>query len=869
MTRLQKMCITTFVILLSYLPLVAQQDSMKTLPTMNWSRAHNTDIKHIALDLQFDWKKKQVQGVASISFTLFHAAEKISLDAGMLTINSIRIKDGADLSYNYDGSDKDDALQISLDRIYKTGEEITIQINYHSNYVNEVDPNNLGGSNGKGLRFSMPSTSDPLKPREIWSIGESQSNRYWFPCYDAPNDLRTTEFTAKVDRHLTFISNGELLSKTENNDSSVTYHYKTTIPYANHLTSFVVGEFSDIPQQYNRVHLHNYGHPKEQAYVKASTVLLPDMMDYFSRKIGVAYPYSSYAQIFVQDMGSFTSNNGIAAITENMVDDYPTHADYYYLWDLTEAEALAQQWFGNYICAGDWRDAWLNKSLAHYMNALYNEQKNGKEEFLIWQLNFDQSTYLYDWSSGNRRPVSTAVYDDVHEMVNDNYTTVRGALVLHMLRKYLGDEIWWKAIHYYVADNAGKLVSTEDFRKAVEKAGGEPMDWFFDQWIYKMGHPVFEITKQYDKNKNQLRLLIKQTQTIDSTSSFPQTQFFKGKLVIETDKILEEVWVDDKAENIVTFNLDKAPLWINVDVENTWIKELHFEKSFEEYMQELQYSKDILAQQAALLELMDRVKNNKLTASQQAQVKNVCCLLARGNTYWRLRLAAVTQLNYFISPSATDTIVIAALLNIIKNESSWLKAGAIRVLGNTKNIKYADVYFNAMNDSSERVVAAAALALAKTKSKNVFEALEKLCRKPSMKSQQLLSAFAAFKELGDKRAVKIILNALLDVNLPRWRLPVAPVWDYRITAAETLAALGKGSAAYKPILERFKTSMQENDVNGIFNNALIIAALADARGRTVFDMLHAKYEDNPNALQAVTQIEIQYKNAMQAVPSNK
>ena len=844
-------------------------DTMQKLPSTKWNRVHIIDVKHIVLNLQFDWLKKQAYGTATISFVPYSATDKITLDAGMLTINNIKNQNEIVLKYQYDGSDKDDALQITLDRVYNAGEEVIVKIDYHTNYVNEIDPINLSGSNGKGLRFSQPTSNDPIKPKEIWSIGEPISNRYWFPCYDAPNDLRTTEFIARVDKKLTVISNGNLVKTVENANGMHTYHYKADIPYANHLTSFVVGEFTNVQQKYGEVQLNNFGNPIEKEWIEASTVRLPDMMKYFSESIGVKYPYKSYSQLFVQDIGSFTSNNMMAAITENMIDDYPTHADYFYLWDLTEAEALAQQWFGNYITAQDWSEAWLNKSFAHYMNALYNEHKNGKDEFLIWQHNFDQGTYLFDWNSGNRRPIVTKNYEDVNTMANDNYTATRGALVLHMLRKYLGDANWWKAMHYYVTENASTSVTTEDFRKAVEKASGEPMDWFFDQWLYKMGHPVFEVNKKYDATKKQLTLLLKQTQKQDSLSAFPQTIYFKGKMDIEIDNKIEQVWIEDNPENRFTFSLENEPKLINVDYENTWIKELRFEKTIDEYLYEFQFSKDILARQAAMLELVNGIKSETATAAQKLKVKDALCLTATSTDYWRLRLGAVTQLQYFLSLEKNDTSIISCLLTVINNEKSWLKASAIRILGNTNTAKYADIYLQALNDSSERVVAAAALALAKTKSKITFDALVRLTKKPSMKSQSLLSAFAAFKELGDKRAYKVVLDALKEISLPRWRLPTPPVWDFRISAAETLASLGKGNVAFPLILERFKKSMRENDINGIFNNVLIIAALADARGQEAFDLLKKKFKDDANAMMAVEQIESQFKNVAQNLKSKK
>jgi aminopeptidase N len=161
------------------------------------------------------------------------------------------------------------------------------------------------------------------------------------------------------------------------------------------------------------------------------------------------------------------------------------------------------------------------------------------------------------------------------------------------------------------------------------------------------------------------------------------------------------------------------------------------------------------------------------------------------------------------------------------------------------------------------VVAAAATALGKSKSAKVFSALEKLVKRPSMKSQSLLSALAGLKELGDPRGFDIAYRALANPNLPRWRLPVFSIWDYRVIAANVIASLKRGSDAFPLIFERFKKAKEEEDINGMFNNALLISILADTRGQEVFDLLKVKFKDDANAMNAVNGFETQFKDAIQ------
>ena len=843
------------------------QPTKKPLPPQHSERQPAIDVKHIAIDLRFDWQKKQAYGVTAVTVAPIKPSSQIALDAGRFTINSVALTNGKPLQYSYDGSDRNENLEITLDRIYAAGEAVTVKIAYRTNWVNLADPNNIWGSYGKGIRFFEPTTTEPKKRRQIWSMGEPESNRYWFPGYDAPNDLRTTEFTATVDKPLMAISNGKLIAVKDNADGTHTFHWKMDTPYPNSLTSFVIGEYTDVKQRYGNVELHTFGYPDEVEAVKATVVRLPDMVKFFSEMTGAPYPFSSYSQVMVQDFAGGMGNITTSTITENMIDDYRTHADYFYLWDGQEAHELASQWFGNLLASRDWSQFWLSESFPRYFDALYHEYKNGREEMLLWNHLFNQNTYLSDWNSGIRRPVVTQNYDNAETIARDNYSFLRGALVLHMLRKQLGDEIWWKAIRHYVKTNANKLVSTEEFRKSVETASGESMGWFFDQWLYKMGHPIFVVTKTYDEAKKQLTLCVKQTQKPDPTNEYPQVEFFQGKLEIEIDGKIEQVWLKPQAETIFTFTAAQQPKLVNFDYESTWIKELTFEKSVDELVYQLQSDKDVLGRRSAMSELAGIAKNENTSAEKKQKIYAAFRNVILSDAYWRLRFNALQQLQSVLAPATgtkpatLDEPTITTLLTVIKQEKAWLRTAAINFLGMTRDEKFADLYLSHFNDESERVINAAANALGRTKSPKAFDALAKLPGKPSWKNQSLISALNGLKELGDPRGVEIALKALSDRHSPHWTL-ATPIWDYRLAAAETLAALGKGDTAYPMIFERFKKSMEENDYNDIFSNVLLITTLADPRGQEVFGLLKAKFKDDANAMNAVNQYESQFKEAI-------
>lgn len=840
----------------------------RPLPPAFPTRRRNVDVKHLALDLRFDWAKKQAYGTAAITLSPLEPSARITLDAGLLTINAITLANGTTLKFDYDGGDRNDGLGITLDRRYQPNEEITIRIAYRTNWINQSDPNSLGGSAGKGLRFLGPTAADPIKRRQIWSMGEPDGNRYWFPGYDAPDDLRTTELSATVDAGLTAIANGRLVETKANPDGTRTFRWAHDRPYANHLTSVVIGEYVDVKQSYDGVELHNFSYPDEVAATKATVARLPEMVRYFSHITGMKYPYSRYSQVFVQDHPGFMGHAAASTITENMVDDDRTHDDFYYLWDLTEAESLAQQWFGVSITARDWSHAWLNKSLAHYLNGLYNEQKNGHDEFQLYQITWDHDVvYLNDWRSGVRRPLVTPNFTDPAALTSDNYATFRGGLVLRLLRHELGDEKWWRGIRQYVRANAGRSVTTDDLRIALETASGEKLDWFFDQWVYRMGHPVFVVTKTYDAARTQLIVNVQQTQQVDPNDGYPQTALFQGKLDISIDGRIETVRLEAKAENIFTIPASSPPQLVSFDYESNWIKEITFEKTLPELLYQFENDRDIIGRRSAMLELVKIAKLEGTSVADKAAIHAVFRQVIGSNAYWRLRWQALGQMQGLLVPAGSTTGVsfdeatTKLLLQVIERDRAWVRAAAINFLGMTRNAKYAPVYLRYFDDPSDRVINAAAIALGRSKDPRAFAALVKLSSKPSWKNQSLISALNGLQQLNDPRGYDLAFKALNDLRSPHWTL-ATPAWDYRLTAAVTIAALGKSETAYPSVLAGLKRALAEDDLHGAFYQTLLITTLVDPRGQEAFDLLRAKYQSDPNALQAVEQYESQFKDAV-------
>ena len=711
-------------------------------------REASCDIKHIALDLRFDWEKKHASGTATISLSPLKPADHITLDSGRLSIQSVTDGAGKLLNFELSEVDGDDNLRIDFGRICGPDKTITVAVTYHTNHVNKADPNNIWGSFGKGLRFLQPTSTTPIKRPQIRSSGEPNGNRYWFPGNDAPNDLRTTEIKATVREPFDVISNGELLNVESNADGTRTFHFKTSTPHPNYLTSIVVGEYTPVCQTWDGIKITTYGYADEKAAVKATVERLPEMMEFFSDRTGVRYPYSRYSQVVVQDhpFPGRVGQHMVPIMSDNMIDDFRTHADFLYLWDAVEAQSLASQWFGNLIAHRGWRHSWLSQGFSRYFDGLFNIYANGRDEFLTYYVTNDMGGVLGAWKSNYRHPIVPDQINDLEQFTYDSYVKGRGALVLRMLQHELGNDTWWRVVRRYVKSNAGKLVTTDDLQAAILAETGGSLDWFFEQWVYGMGHPKFDVSQEFDAGKGQLQLTVSQTQRSDEDHKYPQVDFFQGRIRIAIDGRIETVRLEPKAVNTFGFTMPNKPRLVNFDHEDVWIKEVTFKKPLPELLHQLRNDNDVLGQRFAMQQLVKLPENDVSTKATRERIIAGIRDLIDGESYWRIRASAVTQLGNLHAPkkerepSVLNDSVVEVLLRASQNKAAWLRTAAIRLLGKTHDQRFVENYIAALDDESDRVINAAATALGQTKSPRAFDVLAKLKDKPSWKSQSLISS---------------------------------------------------------------------------------------------------------------------------------
>ncbi len=835
---------------------------VKPLPPLHYIRSRDFDTKHIALNLRFNWEKEQTFGVEEFTFSpLKSDFKRLVLDAGYMTFNSIKLNGGSELKYKYD--EKTSKLTIFLDRAYKYGENVTVVIDYQTK--GGPAARSLGFGGGGGLTFIQPTKEDPNRPWQIWSQGESEYNKYWFPSFDYPNDFRTTEMKVTVKKPLRVIGNGKLLG-VRNNGATRTFHWKMDSPYTNYLTSIVVGEYVEIKGKYQDIPVSTYMY-KEWANEGAISVSrLPRMVKFYSEKLGVKYPYKKYAQTIAREFGGGMENITATTMTEGLIHDARTELDRDS--DGLQAHELAHQWFGDYVTCRDWSEIWLNESFATYMDALFVLESKGKDAFL-WENRGNQNAYYNAWRQGNRRPIVTKYYANP-DAVFDTYAYPRGGAVLHMLRKQLGEANFWRALGHYLKSNANQPVSTEDLRIAIEEATGQSMDAFFDQWVYKMGHPVFEVSKSYDAAKKQLSMSVKQVQKKDMTSLFPQVKYFQTPVDIEirtaSGTRVETVFIKPQTENSFTFDVDSKPVLVDFDNEGTLIKELRFEKSVRELLFQLKNDRDVIGRNWAMNELVKIARKKETPAPEKAIVVTSVLEASKTDPFWRIRRAAIRNLRALVAPPANRTQAVDSpvkinatttkrLIDSTRDAKSLVRAEAISFLGETKDPAHYAIYQRALtSDKSYTVIDRAAVAIAQTKNPGAYSVLRKLAQTASWKNRVQIAGLNGLAELGDQRALDLGFKYGADDSAPS---------SLRNAATGIVASAGKGDPrAYPLIFGNFKKAFDAGSFQAMFSNLNALIRLGDPRGQEAFDMLKKKYKDQSGLMGFILQTEKRFKDAL-------
>jgi aminopeptidase N len=456
-------------------------------------------VEHIFLDLVLDIPQQRYQGTCAIRLNPIRSGiDLLTLDAVNLTIDTVTV-DEVSQAFDYDG----EQLHIQLQQPTEAGKVITLAIAYRVAHPQ------------RGLYFITPTKHYPNKPTQVWTQGEDEDSRFWFPCFDYPGQLATSEIRVQVPKNLIAISNGELVGTEELKDAKV-YHWRQQDVHPTYLMTLAVGDFAELRDEWQGKPVIYYVEKGKEEEARLSMGKTPRMIEFFSQKFGYPYPFPKYAQVCVDDfIFGGMENTSTTLLTDRCLIDARAAIDNRSTEALV-AHELAHQWFGDLVVIKHWSHAWIKEGMASYSEVMWTEQEYGAEEAAYYRLG-EARNYLDEDTSRYRRPIVTHVYREAIELY-DRHLYEKGACVYHMIRAELGEELFWNAISSFVNDNAHRTVETVDLLRAIEKTTGRNLLFLFDQYVFRGGHPDYKVTYSWDGDSNLAKLTVTQTQAKDKDS---------------------------------------------------------------------------------------------------------------------------------------------------------------------------------------------------------------------------------------------------------------------------------------------------------------------------------------------------------------
>ena len=722
----------------------------------------DVDVRHLRIEVALDFAAAAVDGVCTLTLVVLNQGRaRVTLDAVEMQLHAVTLGDGAPLDYRYDGA----RLAFDLGP-RQEGEAVDVVVRYRC-------------TPRRGLYFIRPDAAYPQRPLQAWSQGQDEDNRAWFPCFDHPTVKSTSEVIATVPSQMTVLSNGALVSDRVQGDRR-TVHYRQEVAHSSYLVTLVAGEYTELQDRSGEVALRFLVNPGREDDAPRTFANTGRMIGLFSDKTGREYPWPSYSQITVAEfIFGGMENTSATTLTDQTLHDARAHLDF--SSEPLIAHELAHQWFGDLLTCRDWSHGWLNEGFATYFEILWKEASAGLDDADYDRLG-DMEAYLDEVDHRYRRPIVTNVF---HEPIDvfDRHLYEKGGCVLHMLRAELGEARFWKAIRHYVRKHAGGSVETRDLARAVDEATGWNPDRFFEQWLWKAGHPELKIEYDWQDEHRLARLSIAQTQAVEG-----DTPLFHFPLPVRfvVDGNVQDVVLTVSAEK-ETFVVPLAgkPSMVIPDPGNHILKTLDEKKPDELWM----------AQLAAAERAIDRVRAARALGKAGSPTSVEPLLMSlRTDDHWTVRGEAGLALGAIKSDAARDAIAAA----VPSEPHPKARRHLVKALGSFRHDeRAADATLPTLErDPSYFVEAESAMSLAKTRSPRAFDKLKEVMTRPSYLDVIQSMCLSGFAELRDERGIDIALEAA------RYGKPVVG----RRAAIGVLGALG---AEFPPHQRRVRETLVE------------------------------------------------------------
>ncbi|WP_341220571.1 M1 family metallopeptidase [Polaribacter atrinae] len=662
--------------------------------TISFSQTHTTykperdkinDLVHTKLKVDFNFKEKQLNGEAWVTAKPhFYATNKITLDAKAMIIHQISL-DNKKLDYNYD----DASIVIDLPKEYKKDEEFTLYIKYTARPEKVQQKGSAAITDAKGLYFINADGLDKNKPTQIWTQGETEASSCWFPTIDSPNQKTTQEIYITVPKKFVTLSNGKLMSQIEKGTDRTDY-WKMDQKHAPYLFFMGVGEYEVIKDSYKDIPVDYYVEKEYAPYAKDIFGLTPEMIGFFSKILGVEYPWNKYSQIVGRDYVSGAMENTTAVIHGEQAYQTPGQLIDENVQENTIAHEIFHHWFGNLVTTESWSNLTLNESFANYSEYLWREHKYGKLDADM-HLFEDRQAYL-DGQNTDKHLVRFNYVDkeDMFDLVSYN----KGGAILHMLRNYLGDDAFFLGLKTFLTENKYQAAEVHQLRLVFEKITGKDLNWFFNQWYFGAGHPRIEVS--YDYNTIQKKVTVNLLQLNVNEFKFPLAiDIFENG-----EKTRHNVFVNGNDASF-TFPYTKQPTLIQINADGVLLSEITENKVLSDYIFQLKNAENYAHRREALLEVAKKQEEKDAFSAVEA---------AMSDPSYKIRILALQKIDLINKFSKKDAI--HKIMQIANNDPKTLvQATAIETLGKLTDPELKSIFEKGLQSKSYSVIGKSLVAM--------------------------------------------------------------------------------------------------------------------------------------------------------------
>ena len=544
-----------------------------------------------------------------------------------------------------------------------------------------------------GTSWVLLSGEKAGKPKQIWTQGETESNSFWFPTVDKPNERCTQEMYITVENNYKTLSNGILVSSKNNTDGTRTDYWKNDMPHAPYLFMMAVGEFAIVKDKWRNKDVSYYVEPAFEQYARDIYPYTTEMLEFFSTKLNYAYPWPKYDQIIVRDyVSGAMENTGAVIFGDFMQKNKRELLDNEMVNEKVVAHEMFHHWFGDLVTTENWANLTMNEGFANYSEYLWLEHKHGKE-VADAHLQVEQQGYIYSATDGGH-PLIHYGYGSREDMF-DAHSYNKGGCVLHMLRNYVGDDAFFTALNTYLKRHQFTDVEAHELRLAFEDVTGQDLSWFFNQWYFGTGHPSLEIAYNWNDSTKMTEVTMMQQQSAENNVAYIFDLPMAVDIYDANGKARREQIRMTKRKQVFSFKSERKPLVVNIDANKTLLCVKNDQHTPEEWRALFQYGPNYRDRMEAL---------SALSASEEAPPQEVfkMALTDKSAEIRKFGLASIDPQG----PGVADLIVAIAAGD--KNPAA--RSTAIAILGKMGDKQYIPVIEKALQPDAPYSVTGAALA---------------------------------------------------------------------------------------------------------------------------------------------------------------